>query len=82
MNSTNSMDVARAAQIAAAVAADDHNSVGIILKEATERHRLPQLVLALAVRFAEVAREFYDTDYQTILDGFALDAMYFAENAD
>lgn len=82
MNSTGPMDVARAAQLAAAVAADDHNRVGVILKEAISRDRLPQLALALAIRFAEVAREFYDTDCQTILDGFAMDAMYFAENAD
>jgi hypothetical protein len=83
-NMTDSMpaDVARAARLVAAVAADDQNGVGAVLKEARDRDRLPQLALALAVRFADIAREFYDTDCQTILDGFAMDAMYFAENAD
>jgi hypothetical protein len=82
MNQTKPVDVARAAQLAAAVAADDMNSAGVILKQTMDDQRLPQMSLALAVHLSKVAKEFYDTDCQTILDGFAMDAMLYAETAD
>ncbi|MDG5772367.1 hypothetical protein [Mycolicibacterium fortuitum] len=68
-------DVARAARLAAAMAADDIPGVGAVIKEAKQADGLVGLALALAAQHITVCAEFYDTDCQKMLDTFAMDAM-------
>ncbi|NOP96962.1 hypothetical protein [Mycolicibacterium fortuitum] len=68
-------DVARAARLAAAMAAEDVPGVGAVIEEAKQADGLVGLALALGARYIQVCAEFYDTDCQKMLDTFAMDAM-------
>lgn len=70
-------DAARAARLVAAASADDAEGVGAVMLEARTADRIEELLLAVAAHFVDVARQFYDTDCQGILDRFALEAMNF-----
>lgn len=70
-----SCDVARAARLAAAMAADDQPGIKAVLEEAISTDALVGLVLALAIRHVNICREYYDTDCQKILDTYAMEVM-------
>lgn len=67
-------DVALAARLVAAVSADDQPGWSAVIAEVRQSGRMEELALALATRVVQIAGEFYDTDRQAVLDGFALDA--------
>lgn len=80
----SAVDVARAARIVAALAADDNDGALAIIQGTMRQDGpvgLAGLVLATATRLAAIAKEFYDTDCQKILDTFAMDAMIAAEKS-
>lgn len=72
---SSAADVARAARLAAAISADDQDGAKTVLQEATAADALVGLALALAVRHFQICSEYYDTDCQTILDTYAIEAM-------
>jgi hypothetical protein len=67
-------DVALAARLVAAISADDTPGWSAVIAEVRHSGRMEELALALATRVVQIAGEFYDTDRQAILDGFAFDA--------
>ena len=79
MTESPAVDVARAARLAAAVSANDPDSIAAVFREAKNANRLTEMALALAQRHVQICSEFYDTDRQTMLDMYALDAMNYAE---
>lgn len=76
MNTSQSSfdDVAAAARLVAAISAEDEPGWAAVIAEVRHSGRMEGLALALATRVVKIAGEFYDTDRQAFLDGFALDA--------
>lgn len=70
----------RAARIMAAVInGSDHADTLQPLREARHDGRVTELVLALAVRCADIARDAYGDQAPTRLDEFAFDALNYAQ---
>lgn len=67
-------DVAVAARLVSALAAEDQPGWAAVIAEVRQSGRMEELALTLATRVVQIAGEFYDTDRQKILDGFAFDA--------
>lgn len=74
-------DVALAARLVAAVSAEDEPGWSAALAEVRQSGRMEELALTLATRVVQIAGEFYDTDRQAVLDGFAFDACGRARRA-
>ena len=67
-------DVALAARLVSALAANDQPGWVAVIAEARASKRMEKLALALAIRHVQVCAEYYDTDRQAFLDGYAFDA--------
>lgn len=74
-------DVAAAARLVAAVSAEDQPGWAAVIAEVRQSGRMEELALTLATRVVQIAGEFYDTDRQAVLDGFAFDACGRANRA-
>ena len=74
-------DVARAGRLTSAISADDDPGWSAVIAEVRASGRMEQLAMTLATRIVAIAGEFYDTDRQAILDGFALEACARARRA-
>lgn len=70
--------IAIAGQLVAAIAADDTDNYARLLHEIPE-DAAQTVITALATRTAHIAKEFYDTDAQVFLDGYAFGAIDMAE---
>jgi hypothetical protein len=77
VNRSLKLAVSRGAQLAAAIADGDLPRIPELIAEARNDGAtgLEDLAYALAVRVVGIAREFYDTDCQRILDEYAISAM-------
>jgi hypothetical protein len=74
-------DVAAAARLVSAISAEDQPGWAAVIAEVRSAGRMEGVALALAVRHIEVCAEYYDTDRQKFLDGFAFDACGKANRA-
>lgn len=72
-------DTTRASRFVAALKAGDQDGYLASIGEAKRLDRITVFAIALGVRLVQVADELYGDDCQAQLDGWALDADWFAE---
>lgn len=74
-------DVAQAARLASAVAADDEPGWSAVIDEIRTSGRMREVLMAQTARHITICREYYDTDTEAIMNGYAFAALAQARRA-